>query len=121
MGPKTSRKSLRKMEVPKDTSRDFELKDTAADIQRGRGEREYWGKDHRETTEEGAGEGGRQEGRNSTVAVAKKRPRTERSKSEIDTEGGEARRTSTECQSRSKKGHKTNIYLTDSDEKAIVD
>ena len=29
--------------------------------------------------------------------------------------------TSTECQSRSKKGHRMNIFLTDSDEEAIVD
>ena len=38
----------------------------------------------------------------------------------MDTEGGGKADTS-ESQSRYKKGHMTNIYLTDSDEEAIVD
>ena len=53
-------------------------------------------------------------------AVAIKRPKTERSESEMDTEGGGEARTSTECQSRYRKGHITNIYLIDSDEWTIV-
>ena len=40
----------------------------------------------------------------------------------MDTEdGGEASRTSTECQSRCKRGQMINIHLTVSDEEAIVD
>ena len=47
--------------------------------------------------------------------VAEKRPRTERSESDMHTEGvGEASQTSTQCQSRHKKGCMPNIYLTDS-------
>ena len=46
-----------------------------------------------------------------------KRPRTERSDTETEAVGGEAG----PSQSRYKKQHMTNVYLTDSDEKAIVD
>ena len=53
--------------------------------------------------------------------VAKKRTSTERSETEMDTEGGGETSTFTECQSRRKKGHMTKIYLTDSDDEAIVD
>ena len=49
------------------------------------------------------------------------RPRTERSESEIPTEGGRDASTSTEFQSRHKKEHMMNIYETDADEEAIVD
>ena len=52
--------------------------------------------------------------------MAEKCPSTSKSHTEMDTEsGGEAAM----CQSHSrhKKGHMTNIYLTDSDEEAIVD
>ena len=52
--------------------------------------------------------------------MAEKRPRTGRSDSEMDTEAGGEAGTS-QLQSRSKKGHIMNIYLTDSDEEAIVD
>ena len=51
-------------------------------------------------------------------AVADIRPRTERS--EMNTEGGGETGTSTQFQSRCKKGHMTNIYLTDSDKEVIV-
>ena len=54
-------------------------------------------------------------------ALGEKRSRTERSKSEMDTEGGGKASASTECQARLKKGHMMNILLTDSDEEAIVD
>ena len=51
--------------------------------------------------------------------VIKKHARTDRSGTEIDTEGGGEADTS-QSYSRPKKGHMTNIYLTDSDEEAIV-
>ena len=54
-------------------------------------------------------------------AVTEKRPTTERSESEMDTEGGKEASTSTESQSREKKGHVMSIYFTDLDEEAIVD
>ena len=46
-----------------------------------------------------------------------KRPRTERSDTETEAAGGEAG----PSQSHYKKGHMTNVYLTDSDEEGIVD
>ena len=52
--------------------------------------------------------------------MARKRPRTERSDSEMDTEAGGEAGTS-QSQSRHKKGHMTNIYFTDLDGEAIVD
>ena len=52
--------------------------------------------------------------------VAEKRPRNARGDSEINTEaGGEV--DTFRSQSRHKKGHMMNFYLTDSDKKAIVD
>ena len=63
----------------------------------------------REETTHSAGEG-----------VVKKHPRTDRSDTEMDPEGGGQLGTS-QLQSRHKKGHMTNIYLMDSDEEAIVD
>ena len=59
--------------------------------------------------------------------MAEKRTRTERSESEMDTEGGGegteggGKGRQTQCQSRYKKGHMMNVYLKDSDEEAIVD
>ena len=52
--------------------------------------------------------------------MTEKRPRTERSESEMDIEGGGEVSPTTEFQSKCKKGHMTNIYLTVSDE-AFVD
>ena len=52
--------------------------------------------------------------------MAEKCARTERSDTEMDTEGEEEAGTS-QLHSRQKKGHMTNIYPTDSDEEAIVD
>ena len=49
--------------------------------------------------------------------VAEKRPRTEKSDTETEAVGGEVGLS----QSRYKKGHMTNIYLTDLDEETIVD
>ena len=71
----------------------------------------------------GEGEGGSQKGETTHSAeerVAKKHARTERSDTEMDTEGGGETGTC-QSQSRHKKGHMKNIYLTDSDEEAIVD
>ena len=52
--------------------------------------------------------------------MAKKNARIEWSDTEMDTEDGREAGTS-QMKSRHKKGHMTNIYLTDSDEEAIVD
>ena len=54
-------------------------------------------------------------------AATEKRPKTERSQSEMDTQGGGETNTFTEFQSRHKKAHMANFYLTDSNEEAIVD
>ena len=89
-----------------------------------RAEREGGG---RETTERGEREGGSQEDRKSTGRnfpdggwSCQKRPGTDRSESEMDTvTGGEV--STSQSQSGCKKGHMTNIYLTYSDEEAIVD
>ena len=96
---------------------------TAANIQRRREERE-----HREREEEAQRqqrekkeEARKAETPQSTEeAVAKQRQRTERSESEMDTEGGGEAGTY-QLLSRRNKRHMTNIYFTDSDEKAIVD
>ena len=53
--------------------------------------------------------------------MAEKRPRTERSASEMDTDAGGEASTATEYQSKVKKEHMTNIYLTYSDKEVIVD
>ena len=50
-----------------------------------------------------------------------RRPRTKRSESEIIAEVRGEANASTQCQSRGKKGYMANIYLTYSDEEAIVD
>ena len=97
MGPKEGRR-VRKIEVPTDTPTELDLGDTAAGIEK-----------QREETTHSAEEG-----------MAEKHPRTDKSDTEMDTEGGGEAGTS-QSQSRHKKGHITNIYLTDSDEEAIVD
>ena len=67
----------------------------------------------KQQTEGGEGEGGSQEGRNSTVThrggSGHKETRTERSESEMDTEGGGEANTS-QLQCKHKKIHMTNIY-----------
>ena len=69
MGPKTSRKNVRMIELPTDTPTEFELRDTAAGIQRRGQERERRerGGGGINATEEVQGEGGSQEGGNATV------------------------------------------------------
>ena len=50
------------------------------------------------------------------------RQRIDRNECGMDTEGrGEGSQTATQCQSRGKKINMMNIYLTDSDDEAIVD
>ena len=99
----------RKIEVPTDTQPQFELGDTAEDIERRRREREE--RDERERRE--------QEERD--------RERMERERREESQERGEKRvRTDMDTivestQSRQKKGQMKSIFLTDSDEEAIVE
>ena len=52
--------------------------------------------------------------------MAEKHARTDKSNTKMDTEGGREVGTS-QSHSRQKKGHMTNIYLTDSDEEAVTD
>ena len=98
----------RKIEVPTDTQPQFELGDTAADIERRRREREE--KDEREKRE--------QEERD--------RERLEREREESPERGEKRVRTDTDAdvestQSRQKKGQMKSILLSDSDEEAIVE
>ena len=83
----------------------------------------YGGGEGRETTEGGGGE--REEARRVeptwSQAVAEKKTRTKRNVTEKDTEGRVKASASTECKSRHKEGHMTNIYLTDSNEEFIAD
>ena len=97
---------MRKIEVPTDTPTEFKLSYTAA---QGRGQREREiGECRREETKHLAEE-----------AVAKKCARTDRSDTDLDTEGGGGVSTF-QSHSRNKNGDLTNIYLTDSDEEVIV-
>ena len=95
----------RKIEVPTDTQPQFELGDTAEDIERRRREREK--RDERERREQ--------------------EERMERERREESQERGEKRaRTDTDTvvestQSRQKKGQMKSIFLSDSDEEAIVE
>ena len=98
----------RKIEVPTDTQPQFELGDTAADIERRRREREE--RDERERIE--------QEDRD--------RERMEREREESPERGEKSVRTDTDTdvestQSRYKKGQMKSIFLSDSDEEAIVE
>ena len=66
MGPKKSRKNVRKIEVPTNTPTEFDLGDTTAGIQRRREKREQREGGGRKTTERGEEERGCKEGGNST-------------------------------------------------------
>ena len=93
----------RKIEVPADTQPQFELGDTAADIERRRRERE-------EREERAGGEGQREDGeREESPERGEKRVRTDTG---TDVES---------TQSRQKKGQMKSIFLSDSDEEAIVE
>ena len=66
MSPNKARKDVRKIDVPTNIPTEFELGDTSGNIQR-REERTEGKRGGRETTEGREGEGGSQEGGNSTV------------------------------------------------------
>ena len=98
----------RKIEVPTDTQPQFELGDTAEDIERKRRERKE--RDERERRE--------QEERD--------RERMEKERQESPERGQKRVRTDTDTdvestQSRQKKGEMKSIFLSDSDEEAIVE
>ena len=79
---------MRNIEVPTDTHTEFELGDTAADIQSRREEREQREKEA-EAQKQGEREGGSQELRNSAVTDrGASGQKTKRSESKMDTEGG---------------------------------
>ena len=123
MEPKKARRAVVKIEIPTDTPTDFELGDTAADLQREREEIEQREREEeaRKQQREKREEAMREETTHSAEeGVAEKCPRTERSDTEMDTESGREAGTSL-LQSRHKKGFMTNIYLTHSDKEAIVD
>ena len=94
---------------------------TTADIQQRREERET--REREEEAQKQREEARREETTHSAEeGVAEKHAKTDRSDAELDTctEGGEEAGTS-QSNSRHKKGHMTNIYLTDLDQEAIVD
>ena len=99
----------RKIEVPTDTQPQFELGDTAEDIERRRRKREE--RDERERREQ----------------AERDRERIERERREESQKRGEKRtRTDTDTyvesiQSRQKKGQMKSIFLSDSDKEAIVE
>ena len=119
MGPKKGRR-VRKIEVPTDSVPEFELLDTAADIQQRRQDREARERDEvqqqQQREQKARKEEARAEESHSQEEGQKKRPRTQRSETETEAGGGEVGKS----QSHNKKGHMTNVYLT-SDEEAIVD
>ena len=102
-----SRGRRRKNEVPTDTQPQFELGDTAEDIERRRREREE--RDERETIEQDE----------------RDRERMERERREETQERGKkGARTDTDVestQSRQTKGQMKSIFLSDSDEEAIME
>ena len=101
---------MRKIEVPTNTPAEFELEDTAAKIQRRtkRGSHERGSKWYRNR-------GRKPGGRKLHTQQSREWPksaRTDRSDSEMKTESGGEAGTS-HSNSNHKKGHMTNIYLTD--------
>ena len=91
MGPKKGRR-VRKIEVPTDSVPEFELGDTAADIQwrRQEGEAREREEAHQQREEEARSEEGRVgESDWQEEGVAEKRPRTERSDIETEAAGEE--------------------------------
>ena len=98
------RRRLRKIEVPADTPPEFEL-GTQCQIEAQKQRKEAMREESTHSAEAG---------------VAEKRARTDKSDTEIDTGGGIEVGTF-HLPSWHKKGHMTNIYLTDSNEEAIGD
>ena len=107
MGPKKGRR-VRKIEVPTDSVHKYKLGDTAADIQ--------WRREERETRER-EGEAQKQGEEKPLARGGSGRKACKDRQSDTETEAGRGETS----QSRYKKGHMTNIYLTGSDEEAIVD
>ena len=107
MGPE---KKVRKIEIPTDTPTEFELGDTAADIEKRREKREQREREREKAEKKEREEREREKARRLDTpqsqmqeAVTQKRLRTERS--EMNTEGGLKASTSTKYQSRCKKEH----------------
>ena len=105
MGPKKG-KRVREIEASTHSVPGFELGDTVVDIQQRREEREARQREEAQQQRE----------EQARLKVAEKRTRTEKCDTETEA-GGEVG----PSQSGYKMGHMTNIYLTDSDEEAIVD
>ena len=99
----------RKIEVPRDTQPQFELGDTAEDTERRRREREERDERERREQEERDRERREREGRGESQERGQKRVR-----SDMDTDVELT-------QSRKKKGQMKSIFLSDSDEEAIVE
>ena len=99
----------RKIEVPTDTQPQFELGDTAEDIERRRREREREEREERREQEERDRERMERERREESQERGEKRARTDM---DTDVES---------TQSRQKKGQMKSIFLSDSDEEAIVE
>ena len=118
MCPKKGRRP-RNLEVSTDSVPAFKLGYTAADIHRG-GKR---GRPERGRKHNNSNRGWRRQGERRKQErkkhSRKRRAQAQERKNNTETEavGGEAG----PSQSQYKKGHMTNIYLTDSDKKAIVD
>ena len=122
MGPTKGRR-IRKIEVLTVTPTECELGDTTADRQSRREEREQRERGRRQRNNRGRRGRERKPGwrkPHTQEGVVEKCPRTSRSGTEMNRDGGGEADTS-QLHSRYKKGHMTNIYLTDSDEEAIVD
>ena len=122
MAPKMSIKNMRKMQVHTVTPEEFEMGDTASDIEKRRVEKEQRVRVEAEKQQWEEMEGGSHEvGEYSTGGyltdggvVAEKRHRTGKSESEMETKGGRgANQTATDCLSSHKKGKMANIYVTD--------
>ena len=87
MGPKKGRQIARKIEVPTDTPTEFELGYTPAETQSRRQDREQ--RERAEKQQRKEREAWRRKLQSQTQqAMVEKRPRTERSESEMATEGG---------------------------------
>ena len=122
MGPVKGRRPVRRIEFPTETPPEFELGDTAADIHWRRHQREAKEKEE-QAQKKREQEARREEATHSPEeGVSETSARTDKSDTKMDTcteTGGEAG--TSQWHSRHKKGHMTNIYLTDLDEEAIMD
>ena len=99
----------RKIEVPTDTQPQFELGDTAEDIERRREREERDERERGENTRRGTERGWREREEGRGQEKGEKRVRTD---TDTDVES---------IQSRQKKGQMKSIFLSDSDEEAIVE